>query len=113
VTGSVTGVTFGMMISSLVKGKEAVKMGILTGATMTMCFLSGMMFMEMKYIIETNVPFLSKINLVNLITDSFYVLYYYTDHVQYFTNTLILWSFCGVFCAVTYLIIRRQRYASL
>lgn len=93
VVGSLTGVTFGACIGVLVKKGEGLKMGILIGSTMTMCFLAGMMYADMKYIVTTKIPILSYLNPANLITDSFYALYYYNTHTQFFTDILLLWRF--------------------
>ncbi|WKY48041.1 ABC transporter permease [Eubacteriaceae bacterium ES3] len=111
--GSITGVSFGAFIASVVKREEGVKMGILIGSTMGMSFLAGMMFENMKYLVSKNLPILSYINPANLITDSFYALYYYTDHTRFYTNIILLCGFIAVFLTLTFLVIRRQKYASL
>jgi ABC-2 type transport system permease protein len=67
----------------------------------------------MKYIIARNIPLLSYLNPVNLLTDAFYALYYYDTFTRVFTNIAILVVFIIVFCSGTYLIIRRRKYASL
>lgn len=113
VLGSLTGVTFGACIAALVKKGEGVKIGILIGSTMTMSFLSGMMVSDIKYIISTQFPILAYLNPANLITDSFYALYYYDTHTQYFTDMILLCGFILVFSLITYFVLRRQKYASL
>lgn len=113
VVGSLTGVTFGACIGSIIKKGEGLKIGILIGSTMTMSFLAGMMSADMKYIVMTKAPILSYLNPANLITDSFYALYYYNTHTQFFTDILLLCGFTLFFSAVTYFVIRRQKYASL
>lgn len=113
VIGSLTGVTFGACIGVIVKKGEGLKMGILIGSTMTMCFLAGMMYADMKYIVATKIPILSYLNPANLITDSFYALYYYNTHTQFFTDILLLCGFTVVFSTITYFVLRRQKYASL
>lgn len=111
--GSITGVSFGAFIASVVKREEGVKIGILIGSTMAMSFLSGMMVENIKYTISQNMPILSYLNPANLITDSFYALYYYPDHSRFFTNILLLCAFNIVFSTMTFFVIRRQKYASL
>lgn len=113
VVGSLTGVTFGACIGSIIKKGEGLKIGILIGSTMTMSFLAGMMSADMKYIVMTKAPILSYLNPANLITDSFYALYYYNTHTQFFTDILLLCGFTLLFSAVTYFVLRRQKYASL
>lgn len=111
--GTITGVTFGTCVAAAVKKGEGIKMGILIGLSMIMSFLSGMMYDKMKYIISTNVPILGYLNPANLITDSFYSLYYYNTHTQFFTDIALLCVFTTIFSIITYFILRRQKYASL
>lgn len=111
--GTITGVTFGTCISSIVKKGEGVKVGILISVTMTMTFLAGLQYDKMKYIISEKVPILAYLNPANLITDSFYALYYYNTHTQFFIDIAILCGFSVVFSIITYFVIRRQKYASL
>ena len=111
--GCIVGISFGAFISSLVKKGEGLKVAILIAVSMVGSFLSGMMYQEMKYIIAQNVPVLSYLNPANLLTDAFYSLYYYDTYTRYALNMGALGIFAVVFCMVTYLIIRRQKYASL
>ncbi len=111
--GSVIGVSFGAFISALVTKGEGIKVAIMLAVSMTGSFLAGMMYQDMKYIVAQNVPILSYLNPVNLLTDAFYSLYYYDTLNRYALNMGILGGFIFVFCAVSYLIIRRQKYASL
>lgn len=113
VVGTITGVTFGTCVASIVKSGEGLKVAILIGLSMLMSFLSGMMYDKMKYIINTNVPILGYLNPANLITDCFYSLYYYDTHAQYFTDLILLCGFAIVFSFITYFVLRRQKYASL
>ena len=113
VVGTVTGASFGAMIASVVKGSEGIKVGVLISSTMAMSFLSGMMVMSMKYLITKNVPLLAKINPASLITDCFYALYYYTGHAEYYQNIVILCVLSAVFAIITFMVLRRQKYASL
>ena len=113
IIGTITGVTFGAFIASVVKGGEGIKVGILIGGSMTMSFLSGMMYDKMKYIISTKAPIIGYLNPANLITDCFYSLYYYDTHTRFFINIAILCGFILVFSLSTYLVLRRQKYASI
>lgn len=111
--GSVVGLSFGAFLSSLVKAGENMKVGILISGTMFCSFLSGMMYQDMKYIVEKNAPVLGYLNPVNLLTDSFYCLYYYDTYGRYLLNIGLLGAFVLLFCAGTYFVIRREKYASL
>ncbi|MFA5536422.1 MAG: ABC transporter permease [Bacillota bacterium] len=113
IVGTVTGVTFGAFIAAVVKTGEGLKIGIIISLTMTMCFLSGMMYDKIKYIISSRVPLLGYLNPLNLITDSFYALYFYDSYGQYYLNIGLLCAFCIFFSSVVYLVLRRRTYASL
>lgn len=113
VIGTFAGVAYGTFIASVVKGGEGIKIGILIGTSMTMSFLAGMMYENMAYIIKTNVPILAYLNPLNLISDSLYSLYYYSTYEPFFRNIAILCLFITAFSTVTYLVIRRQKYASI
>lgn len=113
IIGTITGVSFGTCIASIIKNGEGLKIGILIVFTNIMSFLSGMMYDKMKYIISTNVPILGYLNPVNLIADSFYSLYYYNTYTQFFTDIALLCIFSAVFIIISYLVLRRQKYASL
>lgn len=111
--GSFTGVSFGAFVSSLVKKDEGVKIGVIISVSMFGSFLAGMMYEDMKYIVQQNAPLLSYLNPVNLLTDAFYSLYYYDSYSRYALNMGILAIFAAVFCVGTYLVVRRRKYASI
>lgn len=113
IAGAFTGVTFGTFTAILVKKSEGVKVGILIGSSMLMSFLSGMMNVNIKLIVRDTVPILNYLNPANLIADSFYALYFYSGTTHYFINLTILCAMTVVFGFFTYLILRRQKYASL
>lgn len=113
VIGSITGVFFGAFVSAVVKKSEGIKIAVLIGVSMLGSFLAGMMYMDMKYIISQNVPILSWINPVNLLTDAFYSLYYLDNLYRYALNIGVLSGFTVLFSALIYLIVRRRKYASL
>jgi ABC-2 type transport system permease protein len=113
VIATTTGVTLGTFISSVVKGSEGIKIGILIGAINILSFLSGMMYDKMKYIVNTKLPVAGYLNPANLIADSFFSLYYYDSYAKFYTNILLLCGFIIIFSFSTYLVLRRQKYASL
>jgi len=113
IVGTFTGVTFGTFIASIVKKGEGVKIGVLIGASMTMSFLAGMMHANMKIIVNTKVPLLGYINPANLLSDAFYSLYFYDTYTRFFINIALLCCLTVVFSLITYLALRRQKYASI
>lgn len=113
IAGSFTGVTFGTFIAVIVKKGEGVKIGLLIAGSLTMSFLSGMMYSGIKLIVNQKAPILGYLNPANLIADSFYSLYFYNNHAQYFTNLSLLCGFTILFSFITYIVLRRQKYASI
>ena len=113
IIGTCTGVTFGACIAAVVKKGEGMKVGILIGGSMAMSFLAGMMYANMKLIINSKAPILRYLNPANLISDSLYSLYFYDTHTQLFINLLLLCCITVVFSLITYFVLRRQRYASI
>lgn len=113
VVSSITGITFGTFVSSTNRKSEGVKVGILIGTSMLMTFLSGMMYDKMKYIVNSKAPIIGYLNPANLITDSFYALYYYDTHSRFFLNIGLLCVYSIMFGVITYLSLRRQKYASI
>ena len=88
-------------------------MGILIAITMLFCFLSGMMGITMKYVIDKNIPILNIINPANMITDGFYSLYYYDTLDRYYFNLISLLVFSIIALLISFFSIRRQKYDSI
>lgn len=110
--GSLFGLSFGVFIGIL-KGSENFKTGILIALTMLFCFLSGMMGITMKYVIDKNIPIINKLNPVNMITDAFYSLYYYNTYDRYFLNLISLLIFSIVLITFSIKKLRRNVYDSI
>lgn len=111
--GSLAGLTLGVAIGTLVKSNENTKTGILLSITMTGCFLSGMMGITMKYIIDKNVPILNIINPASMITDGLYSLYYYDTLDRYIFNIISLLIFSLLMFIISYQGLRRKKYDSI
>lgn len=111
--GSFAGLSMGLLIGTVLKAGEALKTGIMISVTMLGCFLSGMMGITMKYIVDKNVPIINKINPASMITDGFYALYYYDTLDRYFFNIASLAIFAIIAMAISYICLRRQRYDSI
>lgn len=111
--GSLAGLALGIAISSINNISEVTKNGILISIIMFCCFLSGMMGVSMKYIIDKNIPFLNKINPANMITDGFYSLYYYDNLNRFYFNLLSLFIFSIIMILISLRNLRRQEYDSI
>lgn len=111
--GSLAGLTLGVAISTILKSNENTKTGILISLTMLASFLSGMMGITMKYIIDTNIPILNKINPAAMITDGFYSLYYYSTLDRFYFNIISLLIFSVIMLVISYQGLRREKYDSI
>jgi len=111
--GSLSGLSLGIFAASIIKGDENKKTGIIISITMTGCFFAGMMGITMKYIIDSHVPFINKINPVAMITDGLYSLYYYNTYDRYIFNLVSLVIFSVVLLGISMFSLRRQKYDSI
>lgn len=111
--GVLSGILLGTICALVVPGSEMTKDGVASGIIMFGCFLSGMMSSDIKYLISVNFPVLAKINPVNLLTDSYYALYFYDDTAHYWGNMAGLGIICAILLAVTLFFVRRLKYDAL
>lgn len=111
--GSLSGLSLGLFSSSVIKSSENAKIGIIMSITMAGCFFAGMMGITMKYIIDTNIPLLNKINPVAIITDGYYSLYYYSTLNRFYFDLISLLIFSGILISISMITLRRQKYDSI
>lgn len=111
--GCLAGLSLGVMIASCFKTNDNAKTGIIISITMLGCFLSGMMGITMKYIIDTNIPIVNKINPASMITDALYSLYYYDTLGRYYFNIISLLLFSLIMICLSIYSVRRQKYDSI
>jgi ABC-2 type transport system permease protein len=113
VLGSICGVTFGAMLRAVIKKNEKTVSAISNAVSLLLSFLTGLMIPDVKYMVADYVPFFSKINPANLITDSLYYLYYFDSLEKYWFNLFCMVLVTLVFVAITYFATRRRQYASI
>jgi ABC-2 type transport system permease protein len=90
------------------------KEGLGIAVTMAMSFFAGMMgSQEIKYWIDQHIPLLGKLNVVNLISESFYRLYYYQSLATFYTNLLWLFALVLVLIVGNLFFERRVQYVSV
>lgn len=111
--GGLAGLSVGIAIAVLVKSGDNVKTGIVISVTMAGCFLSGMMGITMKYLVDKNIPLLNLLNPANMITDGLYALYYYDTFDRYWQNAASLLVFAFSMILFSVLGLRRQKYDSI
>ena len=111
--GDLAGISLGVLIASVFKLSEGAKTGITIAITMFLSVLSGMMGVTLKYIIDTNIPIINKLNPNNLITDGFYSLYYYNTLDRFYNDILLLSIFIIICFTISFISLRREKYDSI
>jgi len=111
--GSLAGNSLGLLTGSIAFKNENSRVGIVLALTMFGCFLSGMMGVTMKYLVDKNIPIINKINPANMITDGFYSLYYYDKLDRYYLNIISLLIFSFILFIISYFLMRRKKYDSI
>ena len=111
--GDLAGISLGVLIASVFKVSEGAKTGITIAITMFLSVLSGMMGVTLKYVIDTNMPIVNKLNPNNLITDGFYSLYYYNTLGRFYNDILLLSIFIIICFVISFISLRREKYDSI
>lgn len=111
--GSLAGMSLGVCVATLFKTNENAKIGILIAITMLGCFLSGMMGITMKYIVDTYAPYVNMVNPASLITDAFYALYYYGVNNRFIQDILSLIIISLLMIIISWRGLRRQKYDAI
>lgn len=111
--GCIAGLSFGTVIGTLFRKSEGIKVATLVASSNLLCFLAGLMYLDMKDIVARKAPVLSYINPAALISDAFYSLYIFDNHRRFFLNISLLCAFSAVMCFISYLRLRSEKYASI
>lgn len=111
--GTWLGIGIGMTVGGIFTLKYNDKSNLLTAFIMLCNAAAGMMIPHIKYLFRQLFPFLDAINPAALITDSFYQLSFYGISPSYYRMILSMLVIGGIFYFVTFMILRRKRYASL
>lgn len=111
--GCIAGLSFGTVIGTLFRKSEGTKVATLVASSNLLCFLAGLMYLDMKDIVARKAPVLSYINPAALIADAFYSLYIFDNHRRFFLNIGLLCGFSAVMCFVSFLRLRSEKYASI
>lgn len=112
---SVATLSFGTLVGNVfAKWNFQQKISLGVGVSMAMSFLAGMMGTQtLKHWIDVNLPLLGRINLVNLISDSLYQLFYYQSLKPFYQNMVWLTGFAVVFMLLSYYYERKVQYDHL
>lgn len=113
IVGTLCGLFFGAFMGAVLKTSADVKESTCVAITMFMCVLAGMMGSNIKYYAEEYVPVLKYVNPVRIITDALYSLYYFETYTRFYIDLINLSIIALIFAALSFLLLRRQRYASI
>lgn len=111
--GSLAGISMGFFVGSFGRMGEGAKTAILIAVSLILCFFSGLMVGNMYGYVQMYAPWLNKISLAALITDSFYSLNIYDTYDRLLQNLLTLCIISALFTIGGFLLTRRQKYASI
>lgn len=111
--GSMISISLGILIGSISKLSLGMKMGFGVLFTLFPGFLAGLMFGNMKNLIEQHCPVINRINPAAVLSDSYYCMAVYNDTARMNRNLLILAAMCVLCMLISFLVIRRERYDSI
>ena len=111
--GSMIGVSMGIMIGCVGKLSESIKMGLTVMLTLFPGFLAGLMFGNMKNIMEQNCPIINRINPAAVLSDTFYCMGVFDDAERFTKNLMILALMSVLFIGIAFFAVRRERYDSI
>ena len=111
--GSLIGITMGLAFGSLTKLSLNIKMSLTVVITLLPSFLAGLMFANMKNIIEQHVPFINRINPAAVLSDAYYCMGVYQDMDRFVRCIVTLVIMSILFLTAAFLGIRRERYDSI
>lgn len=114
IAGTGVGVSFGMFFGAVGSGaKQKTIQSIISGVTMAMLVLGGMMTIDLRVMIRERFYFLDRINPVTYIIDAFYTLTGQGNDRILYTNIVWMLGFIAVFCIVSATILGRKSYDSI
>lgn len=111
--GNVIGVMLGIFVGSIGKVSQTVKEGICVSVSLFSCFLAGLMVVGMYQIVEKFAPVINRINPAALIVKALYSLNIYEGYARYNQCLATLLGIAALLCTASYLLVRRERYASI
>jgi len=112
--GSILGISIGLLLGAIPgKGSHAMRTSLCIGTTLVLGFLAGLMFGDMKHIVEKNFPILNRINPAAVLSDAYYCICVYDNPGRFQRDLLILAGMCVLFITLAFISMRRERYDSL
>ncbi|WP_029067297.1 ABC transporter permease [Lachnobacterium bovis] len=114
ILGNACGIALGILVGCLKFPRtEGGKTGLATGISMILSVADDLCAPSIRIMIERNYPILNRINPATLISDALYSLNVYETKTRYYTNLTYLSIIAIILCVISYILTRRNRYASL
>ena len=111
--GSCMGIILGIIIGSISKLSEGSRSGICVTISMALSVMADLCAPGIKDSIEHTAPIINRLNPAALIVDSFYALNIYDTYDRYIRNIATLGLMSAALLIISFLILRRNKYASL
>ena len=112
VLGVLSGISIGLLISVIINKGEDAKLGLIIAISMAFSVLAGLTGVSLKYVIDSKLPFINKINPAAMMTDGLYAVYY-GDSVRFTHNIVSLIIFIVLIVIISILCLRRKKYDSI
>lgn len=111
--GSSIGISMGMIVGSLAFIPAGLRNGICVCVSMVLSILADLCVGGLKNTIENTFPIINRLNPAALISDALYALNVYEGYERYTRNIITLAIMAVVMVVISFLILRRNKYASL
>ena len=111
--GSLTGVSFGIVLGCAGRISKSIRIGLSISVPLLCSFLAGMMIGDMKQIVEERAPLINRVNPSAVISDAFYYINIYPDRRGLARCLATLAGISFGLASIAFLMMRRTRYDSL
>ncbi len=111
--GSTIGIAIGLALGCISKFSLGTKLNATVAITLVPGFLAGLMFGNMKNIIELHCPIINRINPAAVLSDAFYCMSIYNDMERFVRCIIILAAMSILLVFLAFLGIRRDCYDSI
>lgn len=111
--GSMIGISLGILLGAVGRFPIGMRMGLSVLFTLLPGFLAGLMFGQMKDLIEHHCPLVNRVNPAAVLSDAFYCISVYNDEARLMRSVAILSVMSVGMIAAAYLAVRRVRYDSV
>ena len=110
--GSGLGISAGTLMGSMIRN-ERLLVTVPLFFTMICSFFSGLMWGQIKQLLQYNCPIINKINPAALLTDAMYIRSTYGPTDEFYQDTFIMCLMIAGCLIVSTLFLRRRKYVSL